>query len=563
MLRSDVDLKKRFFGVKRCAIVTNVMGWKQRIKQPVDHPKSMKLNKCSNGNSEIRVARGSCGAKAPCHRAPVFFSRLVPSSPSKTQKGRTGMLPGFGRKPLACGSVEAFGRRAPICGSCFESCVSQTLGACVLHGPQSASPLNGATLGGVVVTITGEYFGASAAAPGVAAKVGDTACARLEWISRTSITCTVPPGVGTATLSVAVGSTGDGTLRGQCTQCGVFWSVPAATFSYDRPRVTKAAHAVAGYRPPLGGFLVTLTGTGFGTFDSGQVMGVVSSFYGANAVWESDTTFWTSDSQVVVRAPAGVGLGRSISVLVAGQPSRCAPGGDEGGDTARCRAGPGVDYDPPYVKTLRPALAPRDGGRRVTVRGSGFGPSPYPLATTQDRRAAGEADTVGGRNTSSTPGAPAANSTSDVHSPASTSIDTGSQTGSSSSSHDTSNWTRPFSPSPSSSGSNTSNSSIPAPPSPADSDGAEVGVAAGGEGSVKGRTGMTVTIGETACIETVWVSQTAAVCVTPAGQGVFLPVQIMVGDQWSPKVDLDDRWFVYHLPPPCVHLVWRNWFFFF
>ncbi len=52
----------------------------------------------------------------------------------------------------------------------------QVLGACVLFGPQGVLPLNGPTSGGYVVTLTGEYFGASASAPGVQARVGATAC---------------------------------------------------------------------------------------------------------------------------------------------------------------------------------------------------------------------------------------------------------------------------------------------------------------------------------------------------------------------------------------------------
>ena len=52
----------------------------------------------------------------------------------------------------------------------------QALGACVLFGPQSVMPLNGPTSGGYVVTLTGEYFGVSASAPGLQAKVGATSC---------------------------------------------------------------------------------------------------------------------------------------------------------------------------------------------------------------------------------------------------------------------------------------------------------------------------------------------------------------------------------------------------
>jgi hypothetical protein len=347
--------------------------------------------------------------------------------------------------------VDPFLAADPTCRACSRIAPEEEgreLGACVLFGPQTASPLNGPTAGGYVLTITGEFFGVSASAPGVSAKVGETSCGGLEWISRTSISCKVPAGVGTTKVSVAIGNKGDGSWTGQCTNCGVFVSMSEDTFKYDPPTVSKAKQPSKGYCPPEGNFPVTLTGTGFGTFDTadkGLLKGVVESFYGGDAAPTIAT--WTSDSSVIVKAPEGVGAKRPIWLIVGGQSSSCAdaqpamgaqtapPPAEQSANSSQTETGGGrrllegenaqladsaqtttpppakggsgdgtevvgggngdasadadargtsegicsaatIDYDIPYLKRIRPALSPRDGGRKVTLRGSGFGPAP-------------------------------------------------------------------------------------------------------------------------------------------------------------------------------------------
>ena len=55
--------------------------------------------------------------------------------------------------------------------------------------------------------------------------------------------------------------------------------------------------------------------------------------------------------------------------------------------------------------------------------------------------------------------------------------------------------------------------------------------------------GMEARIGQSACIRTEWISQTAVACVTPAGKGTFVPSKIMIGDQWSPEPNMHDLWY--------------------
>ena len=50
-----------------------------------------------------------------------------------------------------------------------------------------------------------------------------------------------------------------------------------------------------------------LTGSGFGTQDSGQISLLVASFYGGEAQSDTASSQWTSDSSVIVLAPPGLG----------------------------------------------------------------------------------------------------------------------------------------------------------------------------------------------------------------------------------------------------------------
>jgi hypothetical protein len=185
--------------------------------------------------------------------------------------------------------VDPFLAADPNCTMCsrIEPEDGQERGACVLLGALATTPPNGPTTGGYIVTITGEYFGSSAdtPAPGVVVKIGSSSCAALEWISRTSVACKVPPGVGAPAVFVAVGSPAS-----RCPNCGVLLSTEGL-FRYDRPSIYRTAMAGRGARLPAGGFPVALVGSGFGTFDS-KPTAFVESFYGGNVA--ANLTLWTS-----------------------------------------------------------------------------------------------------------------------------------------------------------------------------------------------------------------------------------------------------------------------------
>ena len=104
-----------------------------------------------------------CPQTPPARRAPVLRPRK-----------RARSVPGPAVPRSLCGGRLSCLLRARVLHDAVVR--GQALGACVLFGPQGVLPLNGPTSGGYVVTLTGEYFGASASAPGVRARVGATSC---------------------------------------------------------------------------------------------------------------------------------------------------------------------------------------------------------------------------------------------------------------------------------------------------------------------------------------------------------------------------------------------------
>jgi len=78
----------------------------QPIKRSVKHSNSMKMRKSSARNSELWVARGSCGAKAPCHRAP-FWSDPVGARQLRVKALRRRAPLNSGGLWVACGGSGA------------------------------------------------------------------------------------------------------------------------------------------------------------------------------------------------------------------------------------------------------------------------------------------------------------------------------------------------------------------------------------------------------------------------------------------------------------------------
>jgi hypothetical protein len=122
--------------------------------------------------------------------------------------------------------------------------------------------------------------------------VGGTSCDKTKWVSETSLTCVVAPGVGAASDIVV-------TVEGN-------YSVVPRAFSFDAPKVSAVQPTGITYSTS-GGPMVTVYGSGFGSQDVGQLV-----------VVDKDTPCKTSthisDTQMTCSVPSGVGQGLSIGV---------------------------------------------------------------------------------------------------------------------------------------------------------------------------------------------------------------------------------------------------------
>ena len=200
----------------------------------------------------------------------------------------------------------------------------------------TASPSNGTSLGGTLVTLRGSGFQVDAAGPNQVL-FGSTPANAVNTLDDTRVTCRVPSGVAgsivTLTLSNANGSTQ--LLNG---------------FRYNsRPTVTSVTPASGAAQ---GGNRVTVSGTGF--LADGASVNIVS-FGGVTATGVSVL----SDSSIQCNVPAGTS-GLSVQVTVTNvNGSGLLPNGYR-------------YHARPTLTAVTPANGTPDGGIPVTLTGSGF-----------------------------------------------------------------------------------------------------------------------------------------------------------------------------------------------
>jgi large repetitive protein len=189
----------------------------------------------------------------------------------------------------------------------------------------SVSPTTGSTSGGTVITLTGNNFGL---APLVTV---NNSAATLVSTGHSNIQFILPPGQGTnATIAVQA--------NGQ--------SATNQSFSYAAPLLSNVT---ATSRPTAGGVHLTLTGSNFGISPLVTVGVNNASIVGI-----------PSHTQIIAMLPPGEGLGKSVTVVVAGQ-------------TSNSRL---LDYDAPAVTEITAASIPTSGNVPITIRGVNFGLAP-------------------------------------------------------------------------------------------------------------------------------------------------------------------------------------------
>lgn len=196
------------------------------------------------------------------------------------------------------------------------------------------------TDGGFTLTLFGSKFEDRDVSAAVAKYGGgQSPCPHTTWLSQSKVKCVAPAGVG-AGLPVTLSSK-------DFPVASTFGSV---SFEYDPPVVTalSASSGAVG-----GGMRVTITGYGFGVWDS-QPTGRI----GGEACGRSE---WTSDSSLACTTPAGQGHQDLVSVLVGGQESK------------QTDATPTFAYTGLAITAVRPDFGPTSGGTEVTMLSVDFG----------------------------------------------------------------------------------------------------------------------------------------------------------------------------------------------
>lgn len=163
-------------------------------------------------------------------------------------------------------------------------------------------------------------------------KIGTSACSSSQWVSVSSVICLVQPGNGK-------------TVRASVTVDGLVGSVQNL-FTFDGPVITHAApmnSATSG----LGS--ITISGMNFNTQDYSPSIRIGSSTCG--------TTVWTTDSSVVCQSSAGAGadglLSITISTLI--------------GSVASL-----FSYDSPAISQTMAFNGPTSSGLSITLNGLNF-----------------------------------------------------------------------------------------------------------------------------------------------------------------------------------------------
>jgi hypothetical protein len=154
-----------------------------------------------------------------------------------------------------------------------------------------SGPANGPTSGNTVLYLKGDGFG-NAQNCDLAVLVADT-YAVSTWLSSTSMTARVPPGLGSEhNISVMAGN-----LKSQ--------PAPFARFSYDAPTASSVTICNG---PVSGNLWILVGGSNLGTFDSTPKVRL-----GATSC---EGTRWISNEQIECKIPAGDGMLRDITITV-------------------------------------------------------------------------------------------------------------------------------------------------------------------------------------------------------------------------------------------------------
>eukprot|EP00960_Hanusia_phi_P068982 766978-Hanusia_phi.AAC.4 len=193
------------------------------------------------------------------------------------------------------------------------------------------SPNFGNTTGSDTITIRGTNFGVEDPSPSVT--IGQTSCQTVNWLSDSSLDCTVAQGAGYA-LTVQVVNRGQSGSRPN-------------SFSYKAPVVVRISPSSG---DTFGGTNTTITGSNFGTQEY--------SLQNKIGTQVCKSSHYFSDTSVTCETPVGAGS-QWVYVQVAGQTSA---------------ANVAFIYFTPVISSVYPLNGPVTGGTYITILGRYFGP---------------------------------------------------------------------------------------------------------------------------------------------------------------------------------------------
>ena len=193
------------------------------------------------------------------------------------------LQPGFGRVDL---SLRLWPSQT-YCTGHQGLCLASHVGAFVYDGPNPTGlegTMNGPSSGSNIVTVTGTLFGVTDPGVELIAKIGETNCSSTTWVSPTSLSCNVNPGVGSRDVHVYLAGVTNGIKR---------------AYSYNAPTLDAGAWSVS-EGPQAGGVLIPVTGTNFGDQAGHSESGI--SIDGVDC----NIAEWISSSSVIVSSAPGV-----------------------------------------------------------------------------------------------------------------------------------------------------------------------------------------------------------------------------------------------------------------
>ena len=198
------------------------------------------------------------------------------------------------------------------------------------------NPANGPAKGGTIVTIAGSNFGTGDTSVQPQVSVGGASCQQVVWVSSTSILCETPDGVG-GHKPIVVSVDGVSSTPNQ-----------DAKFNYDPPTVQAIE---PGHGAASGGTVVTIIGNNFGATNNNPSVTIGGR--------PCQAVVWLGNTELKCVSPAGIGIG-DVRVFILDESS------PENFGTI-------FEFDAPLITKLEPDHGPSTGGFTITVVGTNFG----------------------------------------------------------------------------------------------------------------------------------------------------------------------------------------------